>query len=287
MPKQNAIKNVYFHKNTITVLWEDGTNTMVTCHDENYDAEKGLAMAIAKKFLSLGSSSKSKWYDEFKKYVPKAEKRNEPTHKEKKKLKKAAAKSIDKIMKTAERKAAEEDLNNALTTKPDDYALSSSPLVKKIDQNYVIEMFNAGASISKISKITGISDYFVKKFINEATDPESNNRKAAKILNKAAKSSKKEKKGKPRGRNTKVTFECPSYLEPSVGKRILEETKAKYEGRYTYDSDLMKFYVRECKLEYIKEHYGQGYTMYDIGKTLGISASAVQRIWNSYNAGKE
>ena len=31
------------------VFWRDGTKTVVKCHDEEYDAEKGLAMALARK----------------------------------------------------------------------------------------------------------------------------------------------------------------------------------------------------------------------------------------------
>lgn len=31
------------------VFWRDGTKTVVKCHDEDYDPEKGLAMALARK----------------------------------------------------------------------------------------------------------------------------------------------------------------------------------------------------------------------------------------------
>ena len=31
------------------VFWKDGTKTVVKCHDEDYDAEKGLAMALCRK----------------------------------------------------------------------------------------------------------------------------------------------------------------------------------------------------------------------------------------------
>ena len=31
------------------VFWKDGTKTVVKCHDEDYDPEKGLAMALARK----------------------------------------------------------------------------------------------------------------------------------------------------------------------------------------------------------------------------------------------
>lgn len=31
------------------VFWKDGTKTVVKCHDEDYDPEKGLAMALCRK----------------------------------------------------------------------------------------------------------------------------------------------------------------------------------------------------------------------------------------------
>ena len=33
------------------VIWSDGTKTVVKCHDEKYDLEKGVAMAFVKKML--------------------------------------------------------------------------------------------------------------------------------------------------------------------------------------------------------------------------------------------
>ena len=57
------IKDVIFHPPATIVLWEDGTKTVVKLHDEPYDAEKGLAMAVMKKVLGT----------EYRKYVKKAE----------------------------------------------------------------------------------------------------------------------------------------------------------------------------------------------------------------------
>lgn len=46
------IKNVAFNPPLTVVIWGDDTKTFVKCsEDENYDPEKGLAMAIAKKAL--------------------------------------------------------------------------------------------------------------------------------------------------------------------------------------------------------------------------------------------
>lgn len=44
-----AIKEVIFHDPATIVYWEDGTKTVVKCQDEEFDKEKGLLAAIAKK----------------------------------------------------------------------------------------------------------------------------------------------------------------------------------------------------------------------------------------------
>lgn len=45
------IKKVIFHDPATIVIWKDKTKTVVKCHDEPFDREKGLAMCIAKKVL--------------------------------------------------------------------------------------------------------------------------------------------------------------------------------------------------------------------------------------------
>lgn len=65
-----AIKDVIFNDPATIVLWEDGTKTVVKIqNDEEYDPEKGLAMAIAKKALG----NKGSYFDVFKKYNEKYE----------------------------------------------------------------------------------------------------------------------------------------------------------------------------------------------------------------------
>lgn len=49
------IKNVIFNPPATIVFWADGTKTVVKAHGEEFDPEKGLAMAIAKKALGNGS----------------------------------------------------------------------------------------------------------------------------------------------------------------------------------------------------------------------------------------
>lgn len=60
------IKNVIYNRPATIVFWKDGTKTVVKCKGEEFDPEKGLAMAIAKK--ALGNNYK--YYDIFKKWLP-------------------------------------------------------------------------------------------------------------------------------------------------------------------------------------------------------------------------
>ena len=61
------IKKVIFNNPATIVFWSDGSKTVVKAHLDNYDPEKGLAMAIAKK--SLGNEGN--YYNVFKKWLPK------------------------------------------------------------------------------------------------------------------------------------------------------------------------------------------------------------------------
>ena len=61
------IKDVIFNSPATIVFWSDGTKTVVRCENEDFDKEKGLAMAICKKFLGT-NMSKSNYNDVFKKY---------------------------------------------------------------------------------------------------------------------------------------------------------------------------------------------------------------------------
>ena len=45
------IDKVIFHDPATIVIWKDKTKTVVKCHNEPFDREKGLAMCIAKKVL--------------------------------------------------------------------------------------------------------------------------------------------------------------------------------------------------------------------------------------------
>lgn len=59
------IEKVIFNNPATIVIWSDRTKTVVKCQDGGFDPEKGLAMAISKKFLG----NKGNYYEEFKKWL--------------------------------------------------------------------------------------------------------------------------------------------------------------------------------------------------------------------------
>ena len=66
------IRDVTYSGDETIVEWTDGTKTVVTLQEgDRLDLEKGLAIAIAKKALS----NTSEYYDIFKKWLPKEEKK--------------------------------------------------------------------------------------------------------------------------------------------------------------------------------------------------------------------
>lgn len=62
------IEKVIFNDPATIVLWTDGTKSVVKAYYEDFDKEKGLAMAISKKMLGTNDSG-SNYYDEFKKWI--------------------------------------------------------------------------------------------------------------------------------------------------------------------------------------------------------------------------
>ena len=71
MFNKSEIKDVIFNNPATIVFWKDGTKTVVKAENEEFDPEKGLAMAITKKALGNGYD----YYDTFKKYVGRYEKK--------------------------------------------------------------------------------------------------------------------------------------------------------------------------------------------------------------------
>ena len=65
------IKNVIFNDPATIVFWDDGTKTIVKCQDgDEFDPEKGLAMAIAKKAYG----NKGSYCNKLKKWLPRLRK---------------------------------------------------------------------------------------------------------------------------------------------------------------------------------------------------------------------
>lgn len=61
------IKKVIFNDPATIIIWVDGAKTVVKCGEGDvYDPEKGMAMAIAKRFLG----DKGNYYEVFKKWLP-------------------------------------------------------------------------------------------------------------------------------------------------------------------------------------------------------------------------
>lgn len=66
-----TINYVLFNNPATIIFWSDGTKTVVKCDkNEEYDPEKGMAMAVAKKFLGT-SKNKGNYYNVFKKWLVK------------------------------------------------------------------------------------------------------------------------------------------------------------------------------------------------------------------------
>lgn len=57
-----TIKDVIFNPPATIVFWSDGTKTVVKADGENYDPEKGIAMAISKKLMG---NNKYEYYHTF------------------------------------------------------------------------------------------------------------------------------------------------------------------------------------------------------------------------------
>ena len=68
--KYFGIKHVIFNPPATIVMWADGTKTVVKAQNEDFDPEKGLAMAFARKALG----NKHSYYDVIRKHTKKFKK---------------------------------------------------------------------------------------------------------------------------------------------------------------------------------------------------------------------
>jgi len=71
--KRTEIKRVIFSDPATIVFWADGTKTVVKAHNEDFDPEKGLAMAVCKRLYG------DKYHRIFKDHIPKKEYTEEET----------------------------------------------------------------------------------------------------------------------------------------------------------------------------------------------------------------
>ena len=63
--KKQRIERVIFNDPATIVFWKDGTKTIVKATNEPFDKEKGLAMAISKKYFGNNGN----YYDIFKEFI--------------------------------------------------------------------------------------------------------------------------------------------------------------------------------------------------------------------------
>lgn len=75
----DLIENVIFSGPCTIVKWSDGDKTIVRCENEDFDKEKGLAMAIVKKFFGT-NESKSNYNDIFKKWIQEEKEESSEKH---------------------------------------------------------------------------------------------------------------------------------------------------------------------------------------------------------------
>ena len=71
--------NVIFNPPATIVFWSDNTKTVVKADGENYDPEKGIAMAISKKMMG---DNKYEYYNTFLHWLKKWEKQQKAIKKE-------------------------------------------------------------------------------------------------------------------------------------------------------------------------------------------------------------
>lgn len=144
LPTIRAV-DVIFNDPATIIIWADGSKTVVKCRDgEEFDPEKGLAMAISKKVLG----NKYDYYDVFKKYIGKYRKK-----KFRDALKKAMEITPDAIIRSGvvyEKADTQEAQNKALR----DIALNTAKNLRA-----------EGKSLDEIAKIMGYDDPAVVRTI--------------------------------------------------------------------------------------------------------------------------
>lgn len=265
----SEIKEVIFHYPATIVYWTDGTKTVVKCqkNETSFDREKGLAMAIAKRFLK--KTMRSHWYDMcFEKYLDVDTNPCKFGDKEyymslvKERSDKDIPESDEDIDDDGCYVDSESCDEDDIDDEEEKTKIPTWKLVSPARRKKIIDLYNKGKKNIEISREIALPIRVVDAVIDhEITVAET-----------------KPKKKRDYKRHNDITFY--KYLTNEESKEVLEKTKKKYEGTYKTNCVLQKLFERECKVFYIKKHYGNGYSAYEIGKTIGICASAVMRLWN-------
>lgn len=103
-----AIKKVVFNNPATIVIWRDDVKTVVKCGEgDTFDPEKGLAMAISKRFFG----NKGNYCNIFKKWVPEQPKRPEKSDEEKR-IREKVIDYIDKTIREIEKGREVEDVED-------------------------------------------------------------------------------------------------------------------------------------------------------------------------------
>lgn len=137
--------DVIFNDPATIIIWSDGSKTVVKCRDgEEFDPEKGFAMAISKKVLG----NKYDYYDVFKKYIGKYNKKKFKTA-----LKKAMEIPPDVIVR------------NNVVYKKADVLEARDKVLRDIALNTAKNLRAEGKSLAEIAKIMGYDDPAVVRTI--------------------------------------------------------------------------------------------------------------------------
>ena len=246
-----AIKDIKIGHNdsSIIIYWEHGTEAEIKFDNHMCDVEYCIALARVKKFFGSKTRNNTKWYEKFKSYLPKEEK-------------KPLVVDLGHLGKSKKSDTTCEDF----MPKPNTH--------KETEQEFVLRLFNEGYSLKKISDKTGVTMYHVRRYIDEATKPD-------KFKNKETKKSSNKK---PRTYHKLADLEDPSWLLPEECKDIREAVKEKFKDKHMTMSLLQKEYIRECRKYKLKQCYGNGYSMYELAKIIGdTNAAGLMRIWNDMN----
>ena len=103
-----TIKKVIFNNPATIVIWTDDVKTVVKCGEgDTFDPEKGLAMAISKRFFG----NKGNYCNIFKKWVPDQPKQPEKSDEEKR-IREKVIDYIDKTIREIEKKRDTEDVED-------------------------------------------------------------------------------------------------------------------------------------------------------------------------------